>query len=59
LVSCVVDEDVNAAEVIDSPLDHVAAMLRLLQVTRYKNRLTTFLFDELLDFVGVLGLAKK
>jgi hypothetical protein len=59
LMGRVVDEDVDAAEVIDHLLDDLVAMPRVLQVAGYENGLAAFLLQEFLDLVRLLVSFRK
>ena len=59
LMRRIVDQDIDAAEVIDRLLDDFATVLCVMQVAAYKNRLAAFLLDEFLDLVRLFGLIEK
>jgi hypothetical protein len=59
LMGRVVDEDVDAAEVVDHLLDDLVAMPRVLQVAGYENGLAAFLLQEFLDLVRLLVSFRK
>ena len=54
----VVDEDINAAKLIDRTLDHRTAMGRILQVAGDQHRLASLLLDQFLDLFGVIMLVQ-
>jgi hypothetical protein len=58
LVSGVVDQDVDAAEFVDSAPDDGSAVIRVSQVAGNERGLASLLLDECLHFLGVLPLAE-
>jgi hypothetical protein len=58
LVSGVVDQDVDAAEFVDSAPDDGSAVIRVSQVAGNERGLASLLLDECLHFLGVLVLAE-
>ena len=58
LVRRVVDENVDAAQFLHAALDNAAAMRRIADVARHKDRLASGLFDPALRLLGVLFLVQ-
>ena len=58
LVGSVVYQNVYAAQFVYCRLDDGSAMVSLLKVARDHDRLATFLFNEILDLLGIFIFAQ-
>jgi hypothetical protein len=56
LVGRVVDENVDAAQIVNRLFDNLATMLCVLQVAGHQNRFPAFLLYEFLDLGRLVGL---